>query len=198
MKLSGLLVWMVGGALIWSCGGKDDDVRFPGASGGTHGDPTGGSAGEHQHGGSEAGSGGESSIAEGGTGTTLGGQGSGSGGEVSQGGDASNGVGGSSAGSGAVGSGGEGEGGEAQNGTGGTGNSDHCLSGWREDKCDTCSDEVQADRMKCAEVLDCYISNHCGPEDDCAADDGACSVDTIGAGKAPIEIAEEVYECMCE
>lgn len=73
-----------------------------------------------------------------------------------------------------------------------------CLMSWRDnDACDTCTTQTQSDKKACAQVLDCYLQNECGPTT-CAGNDDECGANTIKQGTAPYPVAQEVYDCICK
>lgn len=89
-----------------------------------------------------------------------------------------------------------GSGGKASGGAGGGG--DHCLADWRSSgACDTCSTQTQGDKKACANVLDCFIANDCGPAT-CAGNTDVCGANAIQQGSAPYPIAQQVYDCICQ
>jgi hypothetical protein len=162
------------------------------AGSGSGGKPSTGGTAINAFGGS-ASSGGNAGSAN-----SMGGRGgAGSGGGGGKGGSAQAGTtqGGSSAGA-------AGGGGAATGGSGGSGNAggalgSGCLMSWRDNEaCDTCTSQTQGDKKACAQVLDCYLQNDCGPTT-CADNDDECGANTIQQGTAPYPIAEEVYDCIC-
>ncbi len=72
----------------------------------------------------------------------------------------------------------------------------HCLGGWEGSSCDTCSGQTQSDRLACRVFIDCYIINDCDPAT-CGNVEEPCSVNRLGNGLAPKDIADAVYGCMC-
>ena len=72
----------------------------------------------------------------------------------------------------------------------------HCLAGWEGSSCDACSGQTQSDRSACRLYIDCYLESDCEPAS-CGSLDQACSVNRLGNGLAPKDIADAVYSCMC-
>lgn len=189
--------WSVGGA---SKGGSSS----AGAHAGSAGKPSGGSTTTNAFGGSATSG---SANGSSGRGAAAGGGGSGAsqdGGTSSQGGGTSSQAGSNQGGGGAgtAGRGGTGSSG----GRGGDGGSvgsggaigSGCLTNWRDNAaCDTCTTQTQSDKKACAQVLDCYLQNACGPTT-CAANDDECGANTIQQGTAPYPIAQDVYNCLCK
>jgi hypothetical protein len=167
---------------------------FASAGSGSGGKPSTGGTAINAFGGSAV-SGGNAGSAN-----SMGGRGgAGGGGGGGQGGTAQAGTaqGGSSAGT--AGRGGAGGGGSGSGGSGNSGGAlgSGCLMSWRDnDACDTCTTQTQGDKKACAQVLDCYLQNDCGPAT-CAGNDDECGANTIQQGTAPYPIAEEVYDCIC-
>jgi hypothetical protein len=149
------------------------------------------------------GKGGSSVGGAGGTGGANGNGGStnaGSGGTTSQGGGAGGAPSGGSASGGKGGAGGSSNGGSSGSGTGGAGGSGTtlaCLMSWKGDKCDTCSTQVQSDKAACADILNCYAANNCGPAT-CGGNTEKCGANNIGKGTAGYPIAQDVYTCLCK
>jgi hypothetical protein len=114
-----------------------------------------------------------------------------------------------SSGSGGIHAGGTGAGGNAgqggaggktsggSGGSGGTGGSLACLMSWKNDACDTCSKQVQGDKLACVDILDCYAANSCGPAT-CGGNTDKCGANNIGKGTAGYPIAQDVYTCLCK
>jgi len=165
-----------------------------GGSGGTLTGAFGGSAttgGKNGTGGSAtAGAGGK--AAGGSAGTANGGSASGGSAGSASGGSAGSG-GKSSGGSGGTG----GAGGSANGGSGGSGTPLACLMSWKGDKCDTCSSQTQSDKLACADILNCYAANSCGPST-CGGNTDKCGANNIGKGTAGYPIAQTVYDCLCK
>lgn len=96
---------------------------------------------------------------------------------------------------------------ESQGGNGGTGvsgdggstsGSTSCVTGWQnQSACDQCASQVQTDLQACSVILDCYVSNSCGPSS-CATTDQKCGPNVLRVGGAAYSIAQDVYTCMCK
>ncbi len=158
------------------------------ASAGSSGKGTGGSV--TAFGGTSTSAGNAGDSGDGGSAGSGGVGGKTSGGQ-SSGGAGNGGAAGTSAGKGGGGSGGGGKG-----GSGGSGS--HCLEGWRDNAaCDTCETQTQGDKKACANVLDCYITNDCGPAT-CSGNTDVCGANAIQQGTAPFPIAADVYNCICK
>lgn len=166
------------------------------AGSGSGGKPSTGGSAIHAFGGSATSGGTAGSANDMGRGGTAdagagGGSGSSQGGGTAQAGSSQ---GGSSAGT--AGRGGGGSGGSGGSGLGGAMGSG-CLMSWRDnDACDTCTMQTQSDKKACAQVLDCYLQNDCGPAT-CAGNDDECGANTIKQGTAPYPVAQDVYDCIC-
>lgn len=186
---------------------EEDDHEPSGGTSGKGGGPlvSGGSSSAGKPGtggtavnafGGSATSGGAAGSANGlGGGGTRGGA-AGAGGASSQGGttQAGSNQGGSGGGSAGRGGGSSGSGGSTSSG-GAVGSG--CLVSWRDNEaCDTCTPQTQGDKKACAQVLDCYLQNDCGPAT-CAGNDDECGPNTIQQGTAPYPIAQDVYDCIC-
>lgn len=201
----------LGVALAFGCARQvntleEDDHEPSGGTAGKGGSPLvsagSGSAGKPGTGGSavnafggSATSGGAAGSANGlGGGGTRGGA-AGAGGASSQGGTTQAGSNQGGSGGGSAGRGGSsGSGGSTSSG-GAVGSG--CLMSWRDnDACDTCTPQTQGDKKACAQVLDCYLQNDCGPAT-CAGNDDECGPNTIQQGTAPYPIAQDVYDCIC-
>jgi hypothetical protein len=93
----------------------------------------------------------------------------------------------------------DGAGGKTSGGAGGTGSGGSlaCLASWKNDACDTCSKQVQADKLGCVDILDCYAANSCGPAT-CGGNTDKCGANNIGKGTAGYPIAQDVYTCLCK
>jgi hypothetical protein len=63
--------------------------------------------------------------------------------------------------------------------------------------CDTCSSQTQSDLKACADVLDCYVANDCGPSS-CSGNDQVCGANKLQKGTAPYPVAKQVFDCMCQ
>nr|PZN26520.1 MAG: hypothetical protein DIU78_07530 [Pseudomonadota bacterium] len=75
--------------------------------------------------------------------------------------------------------------------------SEHCAWGWRDHACGaTCLSRTQSDERRCADVLDCYVENDCGPAT-CGSMDATCGANTLKLNLAPYQYANQVYECLC-
>lgn len=144
--------------------------------------------------------GGTATTGGGGKGGSAGAGGNAGGGDAGAGGGATAGsASGGSAGS-RAGSNGGGTGGSAAgtSGSGGSGVATGCLKDWKDNEtCDTCTTQTQSDKLACADILDCYAVNDCGPST-CADNDDECGVNKIAKGTAGYEVAAEVHACICE
>lgn len=100
---------------------------------------------------------------------------------------------GGAGGGGTAGSGGKASGGAGSGGAG----SLTCLASWKNDKCDSCSSQTQSDKQACAQILDCYYQNSCGPAT-CGGNADKCGANNIGKGTAGYPIASDVYTCLCK
>lgn len=92
-----------------------------------------------------------------------------------------------------------GTGGSAQGGSAGSGGGPaSCLANWSSSvQCDTCSGQTQSDLKACAQVLDCYQANDCGPAT-CSGNDQTCGANKLQQGTAAYPIAADVYACLCQ
>lgn len=139
-----------------------------------------------------AGTGSDSGVA--GQGLATSGSGGARGGTTGRPGGA-NGVGGAAA-QGAVASGSGGRG----MGTGGSSSSEAgapqtsaCIVGWKGSSCDTCTGAEEPDAgASCAEVLDCYAQNLCGPTT-CRY----CESPDQGISDRAVQLSRAVYMCRC-
>ncbi len=175
----------------------EDDANASAGSSGAATVPAGGGAAGSK---SNAGKSGAASVA-GSASTAFGGTSStaGSGGKAA-GGNAGAATGGSG-GAGTAGQAGSNQGGgsgAAAGGKGGSGGSATagCAAAWQGDACDTCTAQVQSDKLACVEILNCYVANACGPTT-CGNNDDKCGANKIGKGTAGYPIANQVYDCIC-
>lgn len=164
-----------------SSSGSSSGGTLTGAFGGTA--STGGKTGA----GGTANAGTSGSSASGGGGGANGGTASGGGGAGGK----------SAGGSGGSASGGSANGGSANGGSGGSGTPLACLMSWKGDQCDTCSTQTQSDKLACADILNCYAANNCGPST-CGGNTDKCGANNIGKGTAGYPIAQTVYDCLCK
>lgn len=107
---------------------------------------------------------------------------------------------------GAGGTAGEGGAGGGVGGTGGTSGAGgaggsggaSCLSDWRSTTPGAeCVGQTQENLQRCAEFLDCYFVHGCGPTT-CGSPEAVCGVNTLRADAAPKDIADPIYEELCE
>jgi len=80
-------------------------------------------------------------------------------------------------------------------GTGGTAPQTQadCLVGWQGSSCDTCTGADAPDAgASCAEVLDCFAANHCGP-----ASCHYCEAPDAGVSDRAVELERQVFACKC-
>lgn len=142
-----------------------------------------------------------------GSGPGVGGGGRPSSGQGGMGG-ASAGAGGGSQSSGGQSSGGQGPGGQSAGGessggqspggqpSGGAPSTGHCMEGWEGKPGDTCSTQTQMDLAKCADFIQCYIDNDCGPST-CGANDDECGVNSGLGSSSPKMIADQTVNSIC-
>lgn len=97
-----------------------------------------------------------------------------------------------------AGAGSENQGGNGSAAGGGSAGSTSCIAQWRNrSDCDGCTTQRQPDLQACAVILDCYVSNGCGPSS-CAYPDGKCGTNVLARGAAAYQIAQDVYACICK
>ncbi len=75
-------------------------------------------------------------------------------------------------------------------GVAGSSSSASCVAGWAGSSCDTCTHAAGRDFV-CSRVLDCFVTNHCGP----ATCFDLCDADTTMGAE---QVAADVYACMCK
>lgn len=80
-----------------------------------------------------------------------------------------------------------GSGGHAGSSSGGS--SSTCLASWQGSSCDTCTSSASMPGQTCAEIVDCYAANHCGPGCDCEYQKPTSD--------AVVKVARAVYACRC-
>jgi hypothetical protein len=58
-------------------------------------------------------------------------------------------------------------------------------------------DAAPDDKVRCQKVIDCWLTNSCGPTDLCATGSGVCSQGTLGVDMVQFDAAKATYVCSC-
>ena len=84
-----------------------------------------------------------------------------------------------------------------EGGAGGGDSTGGCLYQWREvTSCASkCTGLTQSDQRACADILDCYEENDCGPAS-CSGNSQTCGANALGKGTAGYPFAKQVFDCL--